>query len=365
MKYNEFPDLPYRAFRKNGTGLATYEGGKGDAPAAPDYTAAAQATAQGNAEAARIAAQANRVNQYGPGGSIVYSQTQPDSFDQAGYDAANQQYQQQLAAYNSKPPAVASGNGVFGSLGGLTGGSSGGGFFGGPPTAPDRNSFMRKGNPDQWSVTTNLSPAQQQIYDNKTQADIGLGNLANTGIQKAGGLLSNPELDLSGVVGRQINPGQTAQDAILSRIQPQIDQSHQALQTQLANQGLTVGSEAYNNAMRTQGQQENDLRLQAATQGIGINQQARQQGIQEQAYLQDRPLNLINALRSGNQVNGPQFQNVPQQATTSGPNYSAAADSLYGSQLGRYNAGVAQSNSTTGGLFNLGSAAIGAYGNSR
>lgn len=42
-------------------------------PPSPDYTGAAIATAAGNADAARIAAKANRVNQYGPYGSITYT----------------------------------------------------------------------------------------------------------------------------------------------------------------------------------------------------------------------------------------------------------------------------------------------------
>lgn len=50
-------------------------GGKSKAPKTPDYTGAAQATAQGNIEAARIAAAANRVSQYTPYGNLVYSRT--------------------------------------------------------------------------------------------------------------------------------------------------------------------------------------------------------------------------------------------------------------------------------------------------
>jgi len=42
-------------------------------PPAPDYTGAAVATAQGNQDAARVAAKANRVSQYTPYGNLVYS----------------------------------------------------------------------------------------------------------------------------------------------------------------------------------------------------------------------------------------------------------------------------------------------------
>jgi len=43
------------------------------APAPPDYTGAAQQTAQGNIDAARLAVAANRVNQYTPYGSLEYT----------------------------------------------------------------------------------------------------------------------------------------------------------------------------------------------------------------------------------------------------------------------------------------------------
>ena len=85
-------------------------------------------------------------------------------------------------------------------------------------------------------------------------------------------------LDLSNVAKMPVNAGMTGQQAILSRLQPQIQQEQAALTQQLANQGITPGSEAYNNAMRTQGQQANDLYTQAALQGINLDTAANQQG---------------------------------------------------------------------------------------
>ena len=50
------------------------------APAAPDYRAAAQETAQGNLEAARAATAANRVNQVTPYGNLDYTQSGTDPY---------------------------------------------------------------------------------------------------------------------------------------------------------------------------------------------------------------------------------------------------------------------------------------------
>ena len=85
-------------------------------------------------------------------------------------------------------------------------------------------------------------------------------------------------LDLSNVARMPVNAGMTGQNAILSRLAPQIRQSEAATAQRLANQGITQGSEAYRNAMRNQGQQFNDLYTQAALQGINLDIGANQQG---------------------------------------------------------------------------------------
>ena len=54
-------------------------GGPPPAPPAPDYVGAAQTTAAGNLAAAQAATAANRVSQYTPYGSLVYTQNGVDS----------------------------------------------------------------------------------------------------------------------------------------------------------------------------------------------------------------------------------------------------------------------------------------------
>jgi hypothetical protein len=90
------------------------------------------------------------------------------------------------------------------------------------------------------------------------------------------------QIDVSGLPQGPINAGMTAQTALLSRLSPQLQGERQQLQTQLINQGLRPGGEAYNAAMSAQMQKENDLLLQAAAQGISLDQAARQQAFSEQ-----------------------------------------------------------------------------------
>ena len=73
----------------------------------------------------------------------------------------------------------------------------------------------------------------------------------------------------------------TAQEAILSRLDPSLQRQRAQLETQLANQGLARGGEAYDVAMQEQAQRENDLRTQAALQGLQLDMAARQQGLGE------------------------------------------------------------------------------------
>jgi hypothetical protein len=103
---------------------------------------------------------------------------------------------------------------------------------------------------------------------------------------------------------------------------------------------------------------ENDLLAAATTQGFGVGQQARQSALQEQAYLRNEPLNTLNAVRSGAQVQGPSFVNSAQQATTAGPDLLGAQQMGYNAQLAASNAQNASNNAMTGGLFSLGAAAI-------
>jgi len=110
------------------------------------------------------------------------------------------------------------------------------------------------------------------------------------------------------------------------------------------------GSEAYKNAMTDQGQKENDLYTQAALQGINTGLTARQQGIQEQYTTQDRPLNIVNALRTGNQVQTPQFVNVPQQQTTSGADLLGAAQAQGNADISNTNAQNASTSGTLGSI---------------
>ena len=207
------------------------------------------------------------------------------------------------------------------------------------------------GNPT-WTAKTSLSDVGQKLLDTQNQTSLGLGGTINSQlgqVQNTMGQGFNPNLPSTGM-----NPGQSYQDAYMQRLNPQIQQGREALSNQLANSGIPVGSEAYNRAMMTQGQKENDLLLGATTQGFGVGQQANQQAYNQQLTNYNLPLNTLNALRTGAQVQNPTFQNAPQQATTSGADILGASQMGYNAQMGGFNAANAAQSNFNSGLMGLG-----------
>jgi hypothetical protein len=212
------------------------------------------------------------------------------------------------------------------------------------------------GNP-MWSATQSLAPAQQQLLDYQNQSSIGLGKLAGKGLGYVSNMLDTP-FDTSKLPTTGFNPSQSYQDAYMQRLAPQIAQGREALATQLANSGIPVGSEAYKRAMQSQAMKENDLLASVTTAGFGVGDTARKSALQEQAYLRNEPLNTLNAVRSGSQVQGPTFVNPAMQANTAGPDILGATQMGYNANLAASNAQNAASNQMTQGLFSLGGAAL-------
>ena len=212
------------------------------------------------------------------------------------------------------------------------------------------------GNP-MWKATQSLAPAQQQLLDYQNKASLGLGELTGKGLGYVSNMLETP-FDVSQLPSTGFNPSQTYQEAYMQRLAPQLQQGRDKLQQDLANRGIDIGSEAYDRAMMQQSQRENDLLLGATTQGFGVGQQARQQGLQEQAYLRNEPLNTLNAVRTGAQVQGPSFVNPAMQANTAGADILGATQMGYNANLAASNAQNAANAQMTQGLFSLGGAAI-------
>lgn len=212
--------------------------------------------------------------------------------------------------------------------------------------------YGANGDPDIPTVTQTLTPDAQATLTAQQAVQKNLADLGLQGIGTAQDVLGNKfnpnlpnmqtSLDTSGIAKMPVNAGTTGQEAIMSRLAPQIQRQQEATRQTLANQGIMQGSEAYKNAMTDQGQQENDLLTQAALQGINLDLGANQQGynqalqsgqfgntaignsLQQQLALRNQPLNEISALESGSQIQMPQFGNYQGQNIAPPPIFGAA-----------------------------------------
>jgi len=104
----------------------------------------------------------------------------------------------------------------------------------------------------------------------------------------------------------------------------------------------------------------------ALSQQQGLNQnfadqqnRLRQQAIAEQMQRRGMSLNEMNALLSGQQVAMPQMPSFVSAQRSETPNILGATQMGYDAALGAYNAQQAGAANMMGGLFSLGSAALG------
>src|SRR5512139_3123510 len=192
-----------------------------------------------------------------------------------------------------------------------------------------------------WNQTTTLSPEQQRLYDQQTALGSQMNTLAGQQLDRLGNVLNRPISAPSGSLQRNVNftqaptsvnmtqvPtsvnqdraattfGQTAggiqyglgptdfsadrqrvEQAIYSRLNPQLALDRQQLDTQLANEGFTRGDAGYNNGMDAYNRQANDARMQAILAGgqeqsrlFGMDLQQGQfnNAAQQQDYLQQQ-----------------------------------------------------------------------------
>lgn len=286
---------------------------KPSAPAAPDYAGAAQATAAGNLEAAKQARIGNMVNQVTPQGNVTYD--------------------------------------PIGQTDGVT----------------------------RWQQTVNLSPEQQALYNQNQEVNQQLGNVAQQGVGYVQEALNQPLTfdQMQSLQSPQILQQQASDAAYQNAtryLDPQFQRQQAGLENQLANQGITRGSEAWNNSMQQQDmakqQAYEGARNQAYQQGMqGAGQfynqgmGTRQQQIAEAQTLQQNPINMLNAVRTGQQMQVTQQPQVGtsspgQMATTAGPDLLGAANATGQYNQGVYNAQQAGRSGMLGGLFSLGAGGL-------
>jgi len=236
---------------------------------------------------------------------------------------------------------------------------------------------------DQPTVTQTLTPTATETLASQQRVQKLLAGLGETGTQQAQNVISSAfaptgtagealqtRLDTSGLAKAPVNAGMTGQEAIMARLQPQLQGRQAMLDNQLANQGITPGSQAYRTSQTQEAQNRNDLLSQAALQGINLDTQARAAGLgeqqaimgtqntaqqaelQRQAYLRQQPLNEITGLMSGSQIQMPQFQGYQGPTVAPAPIF-AGAQAQGQANMQNYGIQSANTNAQNAGLYNL------------
>ena len=237
------------------------------------------------------------------------------------------------------------------------------------------------------TIRQTLTPTAQKTLEAQQGVQLSLANLGQKGADTATSVLDKPfsfggpavqtSLDTSQIAKMPVNAGMTGQEAIMARLNPSLARQRTSTETNLINQGLRPGTEAYDNAIRLLGEQETDARTQAVVQGlnldVGANAQGFNQALQsgqfgntaiQQAIAQaiqqrQMPLNEITALMSGSQIQNPQF-GAYQGSTVAPPPIFQATQQKGMFDANTYNQQVAQANAQTAGMYSLGGAALGA-----
>lgn len=185
-----------------------------------------------------------------------------------------------------------------------------------------------------YQSTVKLSPAEQAILDQNTAARTNLAGLANERSAFLKDYMSN-----TGAVTDQIDA--KLNDLAMKRLDPMLAQRRTDLETQLSNQGIKLGSAAYDRAMEGNLQGENDARNQLILNG-------RSQAMNEV----NAPINQITALLSGSQVNNPNVAPVqPGQMPTT--DNAGLINANYNQKLSVWQQNQAQKQALMGGLFGL------------
>lgn len=267
-------------------------------PASPDYAGAAEKTAEGNLEIARLTTEANRPNQYTPWGSSEWVK-----------DPYSDQWTQTVSLSPSQQNIFDIGQQTSQQMGelGLAGISSASDLF--------RSRYQ-----------TPESAALPTYGENRQQVIDAMMARSNRDIQ-------NEREDLhSNLIAAGIPPGSEAYEREMRSLNEKSVDARQQAEIAAAN----MATQEYNAGM------------------------SRAQQIISNALLERQtPLNELNALRTGSQVSMPDMPGFSQQQTVAGPDYMGATMAQGQWDLAGWNAEQAQQNAILSGLFGVGAAAMG------
>lgn len=208
----------------------------------------------------------------------------------------------------------------------------------------------------QYTQTTTLSPSQQNLFNMGQQGEQTLGQTALGALGNVQSQYATP-FDPSNF-GASVKQAQdAAYNAQTQYLDPQFEQGQKSLDNSLINQGITQGSEAYNNAEGNYGRQKQAAYQSAQNAAVGAGNQEQSTLYGQALTNYNQPLNTYNALATGAQVQNPSFSSTPG-ANVATTDVGGITNSAYANQLAAYNAQNSGLNNLLSLGGNLGAAAI-------
>lgn len=242
-----------------------------------------------------------------------------------------------------------------------------------------------------YEQVTSLSPGQQQLFDANQSSQIGQAQLLDALTKRLQGDYASGA-DFSGVPELQTSAGnpeqynQQAADAMYSRamryLEPEQAQARSDMEARLAEQGFVPGTPAYERALQTisdsQSRARADARDSSLLQGLAagqnlfsnnlanaqLNNTASGQSLAQLLQKRAQPLNELNAVRSGSQVQVPSA-NAPSPISINGVDVAGINNQAYQQQLDAYNANVGSKNAQNASLSQLGTALLQYFSDAR
>lgn len=204
----------------------------------------------------------------------------------------------------------------------------------------------------QYTAISNLSPQQQAILNALQTNQIGLGGTAGNLINAVGDMYSTPP-DFSEAAGTQTRLNMDRQLAYLT---PFFTQQNEQLDNQLRNQGLMPGTEAYDRAMRSlqDNQNQSVMSFLNQTQPIAFQQAVTQY---------NQPLQTIGGMLGLTQPASLASNLLSTPKPTMGAADFVGANTAYNqAQMQNYQAKLGQYNAMMQGIFGIGTAMLNPLG---
>ena len=299
----------------------------------------------------------NQANTVTPTGSTTWSNIGPQVEEAGQFYGVGQKTFSDLGA--AQAYKASGGGDVLKSFGG--GYKVGNEYF---ASKADADAYAQKN--ARFEQTVTLTPEQQAIFDTKERISQSLADLA----EGRAGQITTDAFDISDIaqvqgddVARQ-RVEQALYDRMSALYEPEFAQAKEQLTARLAQQGIPVGSQAWQDAMGQLEKSQNLQRQQTVGESVAMGETAfanqyardaaqRSNAINERLMVRNQPMNELASFLGGSpQMQTPQLQSAPQ-VQMQPTDVTTPVMANYQAQMNNYNQQMNNRNSTIGGLTSL------------